>query len=442
MRQGIANAAAVVLLANVLFCALVVATPGEPAVVADRIRAAFHAGDLDSVDYLPANARRGWHQYNDCIILQMIANSGQSPLARGLAPTTFHVPEHTVSCRLLRALMLEGADRDTLPSFRYARYWHGYMVPTAAALRVVDLRELRLVLSAAVWLALAALAVAGLRAGRRVKLTTLAIILAAGVLWALPYFAPSLSHGPGDAALLLGLAVLAARPALAATPRTLLPYAAGFGASVVFFEMLTGQLPTAAAWLGALTFAARLDMGERGGEDAPGAVAGALGAFAIGGMTTVLAKQVLALLLVEPAAGAVFASKLGEYMRLPDSAEPMPSLLLSFVKLARAADILTYWQRWAGTALAGAIVLVWLAAVARGWRHRRTPVGREVLVLAGLALVPAFWVLLLPGHSQQHSGFMVRMLVVPISLAPLALLWPGAPRPTSPGSSHRTRSGA
>lgn len=48
------------------------------------------------------------------------------------------------------------------------------------------------------------------------------------------------------------------------------------------------------------------------------------------------------------------------------------------------------------------------------------------------ALVPAVWTLLLPRHTYIHAAFMVRMLVVPISLAPLAWCWPAAQETSIP----------
>jgi hypothetical protein len=37
---------------------------------------AFIAGDLTPDDYLPYDSSRGWHQFNDCNILQMMINQG------------------------------------------------------------------------------------------------------------------------------------------------------------------------------------------------------------------------------------------------------------------------------------------------------------------------------------------------------------------------------
>lgn len=41
-----------------------------------------------------------------------------------------------------------------------------------------------------------------------------------------------------------------------------------------------------------------------------------------------------------------------------------------------------------------------------------------------LVLLPAAWALVLPMHTVIHAPCMVRILVVPISLVPLALLRP------------------
>jgi len=70
--------------------------------------------------------------------------------------------------------------------------------------------------------------------------------------------------------------------------------------------------------------------------------------------------------------------------------------------------------------------LTWVVAAIRGWRAREHPHGRDILILVSAALIPIGWVLLLPNHTYIHAPFMVRMLVVPISLAPLALCWPTA----------------
>jgi hypothetical protein len=47
-------------------------------------------------------------------------------------------------------------------------------------------------------------------------------------------------------------------------------------------------------------------------------------------------------------------------------------------------------------------------------------------MLVCIALIPVIWTLLLPNHTNIHAGFMVRIFVIPIAIAPLSLFWPRA----------------
>ncbi|MFL5606708.1 MAG: hypothetical protein ACJ8AD_09705 [Gemmatimonadaceae bacterium] len=205
---------------------------------------------------------------------------------------------------------------------------------------------------------------------------------------------------------------------------------------MVFFEMLTGQLPIAAAWLAALVLATARDESQPGALDARLRSVAALGAFAIGGVITVAVKQVLAALFAEPQAGAVFARKLGAYAGMPAPRNGIPGVFLPYIELVHHMHVLTDWNYFAGKLLAAVLALALLSAVAHGWRQRRTVEGRDVLFLVGLTLLPAVWVLILPNHTFMHTSFMVRMMVVPISLSSVALMWPrtslvALPRPSN-----------
>jgi hypothetical protein len=421
----LSRAVVIIVFANFLFLALMVAAPSDPDVLSTRIRTAFEMGELGLADYLPFDRRHGMHQYNDCNVLQMLSNPDPSRLKRALAPIIYKADEHfNDACPVLHALVLGAVDRDTLLSFRYARYWHGYNVLTALGLRVMELKELRRGLSGAVWFAIGVLAVATYRAGPCTRRVGYAIALAAALVWAVPYFAPGLTHGPGDALLLLALAPIATRPRLAIDLNTIVPYAAGFGATVVFFEMLTGQLPTAVAWLTALTLAAARDEERPEGVGAPVVALAAFIGFGLGAAATVLVKQILAFALAEPNAGIQFLAQLRQYMGVPSSEGSWPGILVPFGALIRASSILTYGHKLAGYGLIATIVLTWFAAAMRGWRRRNSDDGRDVLIIVSAALIPVAWVLVMPRHTDIHAGFMVRMLVVPISLAPLAVFWP------------------
>jgi hypothetical protein len=423
------RAVVIVILANVLFLALRYAAPGDPDVVAHRVRTAFATGDLGLPDYRPLDTRRGWHQYNDCNVLQMLSNRDSSRTKRALGPIIYRTDqEFRHACPALYALVVQRADPDTLPSFRYARYWHGYNVTAGLALRIMELRDLRRALSIAVWLAITLLALATYRRGPHTQRTGLAIALAAAVVWAVPYFAPGLTHGPGDAIVLLALAGIAVRPRMAGELRAIVPYAAGFGAVVVFFEMLTGQLPIAAVWLMAMTLAASRDEERPGEVRPPVAASAAVIAFVLGAAATVVVKQILGFILATPDAGTLFMIQLRDYTSVPRSEGRWPGIVVPYVELVRKSSMLTYGNRLAGRALIAAMTLTWLVALARAWRWRHAPDRQDVLVLFAAALIPGAWVLLLPRHTYLHAPFMVRMLVAPISLAPLALVWPRSSR--------------
>ena len=236
--------------------------PDHRDVIAARVRSAFATGDLGAEDYYRFDSRRGYMQYNDCLVLQMLSNPEPSRPERALAPKLFHNDAWVGQCSLLRELIEEKVDPKSLRLLRYVNYWHGYNAVAAFALQSMELRTLRRMIVGAVWAAIGLLALVAWRSGRYVRRTGVTIALTAATVWAVPYFSPGLTQGPGDALLILGLAGLAAWPQMAVRPAALVPYAAGFGAVVGFFEMMTGQYPVAAAWLAALALAARRDRGR------------------------------------------------------------------------------------------------------------------------------------------------------------------------------------
>jgi hypothetical protein len=416
-----------IVIANALFLGLMLITPYEPDRVGDRIRDAFATGDLGLDEYRRHDIRRGWHQYNDCAVLQLLSAPDSSRVARALAPRWSFLRadvEENSSCGTLKVLMVDRASRDTMTTYRYARYWHGYMVPVGFGLHVMNLPHLRRLLLIAVCTGIMVLAGTALRAGSHTRRAGLAIAGTAAVFWGVPYFAPGLSHGPGDAALLLALAGLVFRPTLATDLGALLPYSAVFGAIVVFFEAFTGQLPIAGAWLAALVLATVRDESRPGSIDARLVALAALGAFGVGGVITVVIKQVLAALFAEPSAGSAFMGRLGGYVAVPAPRNGVPGLLLPYIELVRRMFVLTAWHRHAGNVLAWMLGIGWSLGFARGWRRRHDLPGRDVIFLSAMALLPALWVLVVPTHTLIHASFMVRMMVVPISLAAAALVWP------------------
>jgi len=172
--RTIARTLGVIAIANVLFVALLLVAPHDPDRVATRISTAFATGDLSTVEYPKADIRRGWHQYNDCSVLQMLSDRDPSRIAQSLAPRMSFLrtdADGNYSCGALRAIALGGANMDTMLAFRYARYWHGYMVPAAIGLEAMELVHLRRLLLIAVFAAIGLLFVAALRAPQHTRRT-------------------------------------------------------------------------------------------------------------------------------------------------------------------------------------------------------------------------------------------------------------------------------
>ena len=293
------------------------------------------------------------------------------------------------------------------------------------ALRAMEIRTLRRVLGAGVWLSLGAFLLLTVRAGGTTRRVGLAIALSAALLWAVPYFDQGVTLGFGDTALILGLAVLAAQPHLARHVDTMALFAALFGAVIAFFEMLTGQLPVAAAWLIAVIVAVRRDRAPSAPTDVR-VLSFALAAFGTGAVVTVVVKQVLAFTLSDPAAGHSFFSHLAMYAAMPPGSGHRPGILLPFIGLADAAYILTYGSKSAGYVLVMLLTLLWMLGVVIAWRDRRVTANMDRVVLLVAALAPVVWMLLLPQHTVIHARFMVRILVASIALVPLAVSWPVA----------------
>jgi hypothetical protein len=415
----------VLLVVNIFFLALLIVTQVDPDIVSERVRTAFDNGDLLTEDYLPFDARRGWHQYTDCSALQMLSNENPSRLARALSPVIFAADEGwSVQCALLHKIVVERADRETLLEARYSRYWHGYNAIAASALRVMDLADLRRMLSGVMWLAITVLFLVAYLRRNQIRLVGTSIAVVAATLWAAPFFSPNLTHGPGDALVLLFVAGIAAQPRIASSLEAIVPYSAAFGAAVVFLEANTGQLAVGAAWLTAMTLAAGHHQKMVRFIEPRSAAIAALLAFGLAAVATGVLKQVISGLLSDPGAGGTFLSHLRMYMRVPEPEEGWPGLLVPFGRMVRKSTTLTYGSALAGCVLIAVTVLAWITAVARELLRRHRELLLDLLVLVIAALMPIAWILLMPTAAYVHAVFWVRSLVAAIALAPVALLWP------------------
>jgi hypothetical protein len=357
----------------------------------------------------------------------MLSNPDTQPMKRALAPVIYRTDaEFTIACPLLQALIYGDIERRDLIAFGYSRYWHGYNALAGLALPVIQLQVLRQLVSALVWAAIASLAVFSLRSSGRIRLVGLTIALAAATVWAVPYFDQGLTYGPSDALLLLGLLPIVVRPRLASNIDTIVPYAATYAALMVFFDMNKGALPVAAGWLAALVLAASSD-DSRETNASPVLAVATLIAFGIGGVVTLLLKQILAFTLAGQS-GSEFLAQLAHWTAVPSAKDGVPGILLPFRSLFESSGHLAYGHDLVGRVLVGGTVLALCLAAIWAARKGRTRHRREVLVLLLIALVPVAWTLLQPMAVLVHAGFMVRFLVLPISLAPIVWLWPDSTR--------------
>jgi hypothetical protein len=258
------------------------------------------------------------------------------------------------------------------------------------------------------------------RAAER-PLRTLGISVActAALFWALPYYGQGLSFAPGDSVVMLGIAALIASRRHLLHFSRLAFFAAGYGAVITFFEMLTGQLPTAACLLFVGSYllpVPRIGVAHRWKR-----AAGAVAAFAAGALITVALKQLLAVLLVGREVFGPFLANLTLYSGFSASTHSIAEPLNPFIRLLFATHILTYRSIAGAVALLLATAAAWIyagyAARQSADHERKSEFLAYLLGAAGIVL----WVLLLPEHTAEHAAFMVRILIVPVSLGVAAL---------------------
>lgn len=420
--------------ANLVFLAfnlLGAATNSER--MAERVEQAFAAGDLTDSDYHWWDTRLGFHHYTDCSILQMLVNDEQGLLAQATGPLLYYRDEsRSGMCPLLRDIVAGGGDPASYVADIYVRHWHGYNPVTALLLRGLEVGQARTAVTYAVYLSLGLLIVAALIRRELLPLTG-CMLTAMLAFWALPYFAPSLSHAPGEATLLLGLAAVLLFGERLLRPTLLLPFVAAFGALLVYFEFFIGLLPTAAGFLFPLVYfslvtgAADTDRRRRAWLSA---VATWI-AFAVGGAMTVVINQLLGAVFADPEALATFSTFFLHYLGAAPEATgatapvPPPSFTLVdlFVIILRNGTTLTYGSPLgaAGLWLVGGTG--WLVAFWLTWRRRSAAGWSDFLAFTSGPLAVLAWVLLFSTHTYIHASFIVRIMIVPLALGWAAALW-------------------
>lgn len=394
-------------------------------VIKERIRQAFATGELGETDYLPYDTRRGFHQYNDCNILQMMTNSDGSRVNQALGPWLYLADDSaTEVCQTLRELVVDGRDPAPLIGSRYTRYWHGAIPVIRLLLMVVEIGTVRMLLRLLVTAAVVLLLVAAAHEKRFLFLT--APITVAGLFfWGLLYFGQGMSHALGDTVVMLGLAALVFWHRALAWPEKLLPFCALFGAAVLYWEMLTGPLPIAAGFLFPTVYL--LSRLTRHDDVSVGAhfrlAVMALLTFVLGAVFTLGLKVVLAAALIQPHGLDTMAGNLSLYTQPVESTNFVPGFVRPFGRLLRRGTVLSYGTGWGLAVLYLTVALSWLAAAWLAWRRASyVGWGDFLAFFIGAASIPV-WTVLLQTHTFMHADFMTRMLIVPIALGWAVVLW-------------------
>ena len=423
-----AQASAIVLTINIFFLIAAVYSASVPNErIVTTIRQAFGSGELSDDDWRPRDSIRGLNQYSDCHIMQMIVND-RSLMHDALAPDIKNPEDQPwdKSCSVLRSIV--NGDAEDFQSWGYTRYWHGYIPVVTAFLSYSSLGSARIWLQSLLYFTIILVGVSSLRAGKGARILPLCIAFTALVLWSVPYFGQLFSHAIGDAFLMIGLAGFFIKADHMTINRWLIPYSASYGAVVTYFEMFTGQLPTAA---GFLFVAAYLIAITRGGTDdrVEGWAAGVFSvlAFGVGAALTIVAKQTLTLLLTDEPVLRNFTESFENYSALAaDSGSNLPwGRLTGFVTLFEYSPELTWWNESLAVWVGLGVVSIWVGAVALTWTVNE---GRQqrISALAAFAVGSSsvlVWSLIFPVHTTMHALFMTRMLIVPVALGLAAFLY-------------------
>jgi hypothetical protein len=416
----------------------VAALPREP--LKQRVTQAFASGDLIENDWPWLESRRGFDQYNDCSILQMITNHDRDILANAVGPLIYNANRgETDKCATLRSIVRDGPDAAPYLSFRYTRYWHGYDPVAAGLLQVASVGHARGLLRTALYTVLILLALSAGARSPRLMAVGMSIGVTGLLFWAVPYFGLNFSHAPGDIVLIAGLAALLHWRERLAHPTALVSFCAAYGAALAYLEFLTGQLPTAAGLLLPLVYL--IARSRPAPDDAPREAwrlgLTAVAAFALGAVLTVAIKQILALVIVGPEALASFTEYLERYVNPSPKASlrhfgeswasPHDSIVWSSIRalwvVLGEGYVLTYGSHGAALLLYAAGGVAWAAAAFLTWRSSTRWATSDLLAMAAGTGIVIGWAWLFQTHTTLHKFWMVRMALVPLSMGWGALGW-------------------
>lgn len=417
---------ALVLALNLGFCAFTLLGAAIPAEhLRERVVEAFESGSLTQRDRIAFDRRIGWHQYNDCLIVQMVSNEGDA-LLKAVGPLAYYRDDFHNMCSMVSELVNREVEPEQLESFRYTRYWHGHNALTAVTLYAFDFSTVRTLFRAAAYLSVLGLVIAALRSDGHLRLLGLAMATFGGLFWGLPYYAQSPSHGPGDTAVVLGFVVLLVLARRGFSVRQYMLLCSAFGAALAYMEFLTGLLPTAAAFLLPLGYFAAGSLG------APQATLGyrwrfaivGLAGFGLGVILTVLVKQLLAAFVIGWQVVDAFTNNLDYYLQTPDTELNNRLLVSAYTVVAiirRWGATLAYGSSWGALFLFVSSAVAWTTALVLAVRSRHAASVSAVAACAAGASLIMVWIFVLPTHTFYHH-YMVRIMIAPLALGWVALL--------------------
>lgn len=401
-----------------------------PAAIENHLRQAFIEGDLQLANSLPDDPVRGYHQRNDCLVFWMTIIR-PIDLGEYLSAGQFvgDPTNRTTYCEVMRDRLVDdiGPPEDY---GNYLRYLHGYRAVTVFALSALDVPDMRLLFKGLCYgllLVTCVLAIKRLGASadeahemqRLRALGGIAIAVAFGIFYGLPYFGQSPSHAP-IAWTLFAFLIIGSNVDLFALRRWVFFAALSmFGAFIAFFEYLTGGAVIGLAMLLGL-FAVQ---GER--EIAPGQYVrrSVLGAIAyLGGVimpfiynlgfnvwyfgTEALLKFARALVTRMGGTAAVRTNGVA------DGGQVAISIYDVVDALVAKLDFLVGGHPVMAQLIFVACGFLIVAFALVGLIHARSATSalRVVLVLASVAVV-LLWYVAFKNHSLIHAAFMVRVLV-------------------------------
>ena len=430
--------ACVGLIAFALFTALNFYSLGRDIPRAEsQIASAFAAGDLDVSDYAPGNTKKGYHQYNDCLILWQVIDQRGTVAELTVSPLKQYPETRPHYCEALRDFVADGP-----PDGRvfYHRYVHGQTTALRYLLPHFSIKLLREGLRALLCLIVGtglAVSMIGLVRGNSNSLVFVIIFAVFARFFGLEMFGQSLGHGFSDSvnmSYLVFLALAAARQGITESAAVL--SASIFGALVAIFELLTGGIHLGlASVVGALPFALKC-----GSRPLP-IVLKAAAAFCAAAAACLAVKWLLVMLSFGFDAFSSSAQHFSEDLTLTgmmtddwraDLVPIMRRLGHSLEGLASGMIVLTYFT------LALAIASgVWGARqLLRSMTLQRE---QTLAVLASNALLLLLLVILLR-HTLVHPDLMSRVLAWVIASG--FVLFALAVRSVSPATPDRTRYGS